>query len=143
MTSTGTQATETPQRCSDAEREQASALVREATAEGRLSMAELEERLSTIYAARYRHELAAVCADLPQPMTRAGWAAVLALAWHQLTSDLTGLVGRGGATLSRRRKVVLVLTLLVTAMLVIGLVTALMHGLFDADGPEHPDFGEH
>ena len=72
-------------------------------------MEELEERLSVIYAARFRHELDAATADLPTTNTTKpgvnGWSAVLAIARHQLTADLMGLVGRGRTTISRRRKV--------------------------------------
>jgi uncharacterized protein DUF1707 len=138
MTSTEPQTTET--RCSDAEREKASTVLRDAAAEGRLSMEELEERLSAIYAARYRHELAAVSADLPQPTEHAGWTAVLTLAWHQLASDLTGLLRRDA--LSPRRKVVIALTILAAAAVLIGLVAMLMHGLFEDGGPEHHGYGD-
>jgi uncharacterized protein DUF1707 len=134
---------ETPQRCSDAEREHASSILRDAAAEGRLSMEELEERLSTIYAARYRHELTAVLADLPSATTpAAGWVAVVTVAWRQLTTDLAGLFGRGDTTLSRRRKIVLSLVLLAIAALAISFVVLLVHGMVD-DGPEHDEFGGH
>lgn len=133
--------TGTPQRCSDAEREQASSYVREAAAEGRLSMAELEERLSTIYGARYRHELAAVTADLPAVTATTGWGAVLAVAWQQLTTDLTGLFGRGRTTLSRRRKIALTLVLLAVVALAITFVVLLVNGMVD-DGPGH-EIGDH
>jgi hypothetical protein len=134
---------ETPQRCSDVEREQVSSIVREAAADGRLSMEELEERLSTIYAARYRHELAAVTADLPTAVTtRTGWAAVLTVAWHQLTTDLSGLFGRGRTTLSRRRKIVLTFVLLAAVALAITFVVLLIHGMVD-DGPDHQEIGDH
>lgn len=141
MTSTGSElAAETPQRCSDAERDQASSVVRAAAAEGRLSLAEFDERLSTIYSARYRHELAAVSADLPTAGPRTGWTAVLSLAWHQLTTDLAGLVGRDGNAMSRRRKVVLALVILAAVVVLVALVTMVVHGLVD-DGPEHHEFG--
>ena len=52
-------------RASDSEREQAARLVSEAAGEGRLTLAEAEERLDRVYATRYRHELAAFVADLP------------------------------------------------------------------------------
>jgi hypothetical protein len=133
---------DTPQRCSDAEREQASSIVRDAAAEGRLSMEELEERLSAIYAARYRHELAAVSADLPTATPTTGWAAVLTVAWHQLTTDLTGLVGRGRTTLSRRRKIALALVLLAAVALAITFVVLLIQGMVD-DGPDHQEIGDH
>lgn len=52
-------------RASDSEREQVARLVSEAAGEGRLTLAEAEERLDRVYATRYRHELAAFVADLP------------------------------------------------------------------------------
>jgi len=58
-------------RASDAERERTAARIRDAAAEGRLTMVELEERLSSVYAARLRHELKPLVADLPAPPSTA------------------------------------------------------------------------
>lgn len=52
-------------RASDADREQAAARLRHATAEGRISAQELEERLEVLFAARTYGELDALLADLP------------------------------------------------------------------------------
>ena len=52
-------------RASDPEREEFATIVREATAEGRLSLAEGDERLAQIYAAKFRDELRPLVADLP------------------------------------------------------------------------------
>jgi Domain of unknown function (DUF1707) len=52
-------------RASDADRDRAAEVLREAAAEGRLSMDELNERLDLIYAAKTYAELAPVTADLP------------------------------------------------------------------------------
>jgi len=52
-------------RASDADRERAAERLRAATAEGRLSAEELEERLELALAARTEGELAALVADLP------------------------------------------------------------------------------
>ncbi len=52
-------------RASDSERERIAKLVSDAAGEGRLTLAEAEERLDRVYATRYRHELAAFVADLP------------------------------------------------------------------------------
>jgi hypothetical protein len=52
-------------RASDAEREEIAAIVRDAVGEGRLDIAEGDERLAAIYAAKYRDELAPFVADLP------------------------------------------------------------------------------
>ncbi|WP_410628370.1 DUF1707 domain-containing protein [Amycolatopsis sp. cmx-8-4] len=54
-------------RCSDAEREQVRAVLYAVVGEGRLTMDEVEERLARIEAARFRHELTGVTADLPGP----------------------------------------------------------------------------
>ncbi|MDT7599059.1 MAG: hypothetical protein QOK26_1136 [Pseudonocardiales bacterium] len=59
--------TRTEIRASDAEREKTADLIRQAAAEGRLTMTELEERLTTTYGARLRHELPPLVADLPAP----------------------------------------------------------------------------
>ncbi|HEY2763476.1 MAG TPA: DUF1707 domain-containing protein [Pseudonocardiaceae bacterium] len=57
--------TTTEIRASDAEREHVARILRAATGTGLLSLAEVEERLSACYAARYRHELQPLTADLP------------------------------------------------------------------------------
>lgn len=54
-------------RVSDAEREQVAARLREAIADGRLTLAEADERQATAYAARTRADLAPLTADLPAP----------------------------------------------------------------------------
>lgn len=54
-----------PVRAGDADREHAAEQLRTAVAEGRLDLAELDERLTAVYAARTQAELAAVTADLP------------------------------------------------------------------------------
>jgi hypothetical protein len=65
-------------RISDADRERAAARLQQALAEGRITLAELEERLATVYAARYAADLLPPFADLPgddvvpvQPVTPA------------------------------------------------------------------------
>ena len=52
-------------RTSDAEREQVARVLRAAVGEGMLTLEEGDERLAATYAARYRHELARLTADLP------------------------------------------------------------------------------
>jgi hypothetical protein len=61
----------TRMRTSDAEREQIAEILRAAIAEGRLDMAEGEERLGAAYAAKYRDELKPLTADLPDGGRRA------------------------------------------------------------------------
>ena len=53
-------------RVSDADREQAADVLREAAGQGRLSMDELDERLELAYAAKTYADLTAVTRDLPQ-----------------------------------------------------------------------------
>lgn len=52
-------------RASDAEREQVATILRAAMTEGRLNLADGEDRLSAAYAATYRDELLPLTADLP------------------------------------------------------------------------------
>lgn len=54
-----------PMRASDAERSEVARTLEAATAAGRLTVAEADERLAACYAARYRHELAPLVEDLP------------------------------------------------------------------------------
>jgi hypothetical protein len=71
-------------RISDADRERAATRLNQALAEGRITLTELEERLTVVYAARYERDLVAPLADLPAlasaapvPVTPAGPALVL------------------------------------------------------------------
>ena len=52
-------------RASDADRERTVATLRDATAAGRLSAGELEERLEVAFVSRHRSQLAELVADLP------------------------------------------------------------------------------
>lgn len=52
-------------RISDADRERAAARLQQALAEGRITLDELEERLTVVYAARYVADLLPPFADLP------------------------------------------------------------------------------
>jgi len=52
-------------RTSDTEREEVATILRAAMAEGRLTLEEGEERLGSVYAAKFRDELAPLTADLP------------------------------------------------------------------------------
>jgi hypothetical protein len=66
-------------RASDAERAAAADRLHAALGEGRLDLAETEDRLAAAYAARYRCDLLPLFADLPAPeppSLRAGWARV-------------------------------------------------------------------
>jgi Domain of unknown function (DUF1707)/Cell wall-active antibiotics response 4TMS YvqF len=59
-------------RASDAEREAAVRRLSDALGEGRLTLAELSERVETAYRATTRAELDGTVADLPEPATRGG-----------------------------------------------------------------------
>jgi hypothetical protein len=54
-------------RVSDAERESVAARLRDAATEGRLTLAEADERQALAYAARTRDDLHPLTADLPSP----------------------------------------------------------------------------
>ena len=54
-------------RASDSDREEVAAELRQHHAEGRLSLAELEERLGAAFSARTLGELSSILGDLPQP----------------------------------------------------------------------------
>ncbi|MFI9007645.1 DUF1707 domain-containing protein [Actinosynnema sp. NPDC053489] len=56
-----------PQRASDTDREHTAARLRDAVGEGRLTLAEGDERITAAYAAVHRHDLAALTADLAAP----------------------------------------------------------------------------
>ncbi|MPZ96751.1 MAG: DUF1707 domain-containing protein [Propionibacteriales bacterium] len=62
----------TGMRAGDADRERAAETLRNAHAEGRLDLAEFEERLDAAFAAKYVEELPPLLADLPsqQPAAR-------------------------------------------------------------------------
>ena len=82
QTSTSTSAPQpTRLRTSDAEREDTVARLHQALGEGRLDLAETEERSAAAYAAQYRDELPLLLADLPHSgATRASDAP----AWSEL-----------------------------------------------------------
>jgi hypothetical protein len=65
----------TEMRASDAERERVVALLQEAGVEGRLTIAEVDERVAAAYGATYRRDLPPLTRDLPahdDPGTPAG-----------------------------------------------------------------------
>lgn len=67
MSTTSTDRSTEGIRASDAEREHVAEILRAATGTGLLGLAEVEERIAACYAARYRHELTPLTADLPDP----------------------------------------------------------------------------
>jgi hypothetical protein len=123
-------------RCSDAERERTSTALHEAAGDGRLTMDETEARLAQVYAARHRHELDALTADLPAPDVRTGWGLVIALARQQLIDDVAALAGRGDRdAVSRRRRVLLALAALLVVLVVVAMTVLALHGIV-GEGPE-------
>jgi Domain of unknown function (DUF1707)/Cell wall-active antibiotics response 4TMS YvqF len=77
-------------RASDAERETTVARLREAAAEGRLTVEELDERIDAAYAASTRADLEPLTADLPEGATPSGRVEP-----GGGTSFLLGLLGAG------------------------------------------------
>lgn len=128
-------------RCSDAEREQTCARLHAAAGEGRLSMAEVEERITEVYAVRFRHELEALTADLPAPGVQrtpaSGWREIFEAIRRQLAAEARILLARGGAVGARRRRLAIALVVLVVFA---AMVVSAFHG-FGAEGAEHHGFG--
>ncbi|HZB48248.1 MAG TPA: DUF1707 domain-containing protein [Mycobacteriales bacterium] len=85
-------------RVSDADRERVAAILRGAAGQGLLTLAEVDERLAAVYAARYRADLAPLSADLPDggrplaPVDRHARARAYAVARAHLAGYL-GIVG--------------------------------------------------
>jgi hypothetical protein len=82
-------------RASDAEREEYAKILRAAMTEGRLTLQEGEERLASVYAAKYRDELAPLTTDLPEGGRKALYDTPEARAEHRRHSQraLTGHAG--------------------------------------------------
>jgi|1185.fasta_scaffold03555_3 hypothetical protein len=128
MTTTDTGAV----RCSTAERESVAARLHEAAGEGRLTMDEVEERLTAVYAARHQHELDALTADLPK--ADAEWRATATRLWSAVLAQLMVLLGRAPAG-SQRHRMLVALTA-ITVLVILGGIAALMiDGLTDGGGP--------
>lgn len=90
-------------RISDADRERAAARLQKALTEGRITVSELEERLSVVYAARYEAELVPPLADLPgavAPRTTAASSAVVPVSRGEV--DEAPLVLRAGMSTLKR-----------------------------------------
>ncbi|GAB3164141.1 DUF1707 domain-containing protein [Amycolatopsis stemonae] len=121
-------------RCSDAEREQVRAALYAAAGEGRLTMDEVEERLGRLEEIRYRHELAAVTADLPAPEPTAlhGWRQILTAVGAALAAEFAILRGRAPAPTPGRRRLLIALTVLIGLLIAAALVAGTLHG-FEPD----------
>jgi hypothetical protein len=126
-------------RCSDADRDQTSSRLRDAAGEGRLTIAELDERLAAVYAAKYRDDLDLVIADLPQPEpATTGWWDILARLRLQLALELAILLGRADVG-SKRRRLVLAGLVILVVLYFAGVMAGALHG-FGGDGLEHHGF---
>ncbi|WP_245573919.1 DUF1707 SHOCT-like domain-containing protein [Amycolatopsis nigrescens] len=81
-------------RASDAERERVAALIQNAVTEGRLTISEVEERLTAVYEVKYVDELSALTADLPQerPQRRPSFVPAPALRVHAAIVVLIGIL---------------------------------------------------
>lgn len=86
-------------RISDADRERAAVRLQKALAEGRITVSELEERLSAVYAARYEAELVPPLADLPGGVAPVASAAVVRRAVDPVGAPL--VLKAGMSTLKR------------------------------------------
>lgn len=101
-------------RASDAERADTVARLHEALGAGRLDLAETDERVAAAYAARHRHALADLVADLPAGDTAftdaPRWNALWTLVLWRLRTAVTGVAGpRPGTTQHRTATLLTVL----------------------------------
>ena len=70
-------------RAADADRERVASTIQTAGSEGRLTLDEVEERLTAVYAARFTDELRGLTTDLPRPAPpRPGWPITRAALRH-------------------------------------------------------------
>jgi hypothetical protein len=81
-------ATPSPVRASDVDRSDTVARLHHALGEGRLDLAETDERVAAAYAARYRSELPPLLADLPDSSGPSGWELTGPPAWNAIWSGL-------------------------------------------------------
>ena len=109
--------TSAPLRASNAEREETVARLHQALGEGRLDLAETEDRVAAAYAVQYRDELPLLLADLPH--SAAGRAGSDAPSWSELwvsavwRARTTLLDEREHPTAAQRRTAALLLALAV------------------------------
>ena len=128
-------ATDGPLRASDADRLATVAELQDAVARGLLTPDEGGDRLAEAYAARYRHDLPPLTADLPkEPVAPAapGWGPLAALVMAQVRAGAAEL--RAGGFRSRRTLVAGIVALTLLALLVAVIVGAFAGG---SPGPGH------
>jgi hypothetical protein len=111
-----------PVRASDAEREDAVARLHHALGEGRLDLAETEDRVTAAYAAQHRAELLPLLADLPHGSSLAGsgtptWTALWSsVAWRARIAVLGSAAAATAPTLRQSRTVAVLVVLAVAWM---------------------------
>lgn len=125
------QTPDTAPRASDAERTDAVARLHAALGAGRLDLAEIDERVAAAYAARHRHELAALLTDLPHDdvaFTDApSWAMLWTLLVWRARATVGGAVGPR-PNRAQHRNAALVTALAVAWVVVCAVVGALVVG---------------
>jgi hypothetical protein len=121
----------TSPRASDAERADAVAQLHAALGAGRLDLAETDERVAAAYAARHRHELAALLTDLPHDdvaFTDApSWTMLWTLLVWRARTTVTGVVG-SRPTRAQHRTAALMTALAVAWVVVCAIAGALAVG---------------
>ena len=99
---------QTAVRASDAERERIAKMISEAAGEGRLSIAEADDRLERVYTTKFRHELAAFVSDLPAGASDSG-----------PTSDVRRQTARGLERFPTRLRVHAAVAVVVSVLLIL------------------------
>src|SRR3954452_16468678 len=121
----------TSPRASDTERADAVARLHAALGVGRLDLAETDERVAAAYAARHRHELAALLTDLPHDdvaFTDApSWAVLWTLLVWRARTAVTGTRGPR-PTPAQHRNAALLIALAVAWVMVCAVAGALAVG---------------
>ena len=82
-------------RASDAERDEVAAVLSEALAQGRLTSAELAERIDAAYAAKTRAELVPLTADLPADLAKAPAGPAPAVEHQELSATFSKVIRSG------------------------------------------------
>jgi len=82
-------------RASDAERDEVAAVLSEALAQGRLTSAELAERIDAAYGAKTRAELVPLTADLPDDLRGASAGPITAVEHQELSATFSKVIRSG------------------------------------------------
>jgi hypothetical protein len=121
----------TSPRASDAERADAVAQLHAALGAGRLDLAETDERVAAAYAARHRHELAALLTDLPHDDVACtdapSWTVLWTLLVWRARTAVTGTRGER-PTPAQHRNAALLIALAVAWVVVCAVAGALAVG---------------